>query len=322
MNEEESQPSQLFVKACDKIENFALAEIKQEIKQKQLYYHTITHVYGVKRRANIIFQALKPTLVNNIKPQALDRIECLISVCAIAHDMVQEFSFSLEKNTPRERPFGLSETATINKLINYIRKINQDLLAANSQPIIIFTEADINTIKEAILATVCHYDYSNDFIYQPYLYQSEKQLACTAKMIALADLGTLGMEGIEPFLQEGILLFLEENIDIADFFLEQKNNKSKQNAILTKLEKSALYPNLKERLLKYTRYMVKFAQSRKANFRQEIASFDEEAQEILREGVFTYLTNENIHQIESLVPTVEYTTLAELLEFFNFDRYV
>ncbi|MDJ0688675.1 MAG: hypothetical protein QNJ41_09200 [Xenococcaceae cyanobacterium MO_188.B32] len=322
MNDEDSQRSQLLTKIYNKIENFASAEIERETKQKKLYYHNLAHAHAVKRRANIIFQAIKPILINKIEPQELDRIKYLIDICAMTHDLVQEFSFALEDNRSRERPLGLSETASINKIINYIRQVNQELLQANCQQAVIFTEADIDNIKEAIQATICHYDYFNNFIYQPYLYQSEKQLSLIAQIIAWADLGTLGMEGIEIYLQEGILLFLEENPDIAKLFTEQKNNKSNQNLILAKLNKSEVYPNLKEKLLKSTRSMVKFARSRKANFEREIASLDEEAKDILRARVFIYLTDENIHKIESIVPTEDNVNLTELLEFFNFDRYI
>lgn len=322
MNDEDGNLSQLFTEVCFKIESFALAEIEQETRKKQLYYHTIDHAYAVKRRANIIFQALKPIFSTRIEQKELHRIEHLINICAITHDMMQEFSFSLEKNSSRKRPFGLSETATINKLINYIGQINQNLLLNNSQSIAIFTNADINTIKEAIQATICHYNYLDNFIYQPYLYQSNQELSITAKIIALADLGTLGMEGIAPYQQEGILLFLEENPDIAKFFSEQKSNQSSQDLILTNLKKSAIYSKLKEKLLQSTHSMVRFAQGRKANFEQEISSFNEKAKNILRDRIFIYLTNENLHQIESLVPTKSSTTLTELLEFFNFDRYV
>ena len=290
MNGEEKQPSQLFIKACRKIENFALAEVKQEAQTKKLYYHNLNHVYGVKRRANIIFQALKPTLIDTINIKELNRIYYLINICAIAHDMVQEFSFSIGQKQSRERPVGLSETLTIDKLINHIQQIDRELSATKSAPEIIFTEADINIIKEAIQATACQYDHANHLIYQPYLYQVDEKLNLAAQIIALADLGTLGMEGIEPYLQEGILLFLEENLDIVNLVLEQKNNLSQPNLLLSKLERSALHSNLKERLLKYTRYLVKFARGRKTNFEREIASFDEQSRIILRDRVFTNLT--------------------------------
>ena len=323
MNYEDSQVSQLLTEAYQQIENFALAEIERETQQKKLYYHTIDHAYAVKRRANIIFQAIKPILIKKIEPQELNRIEYLINICAITHDMVQEFSFSIEDNQSRSRPLGVSETATINKLIDYIRQVNQNLSPANDREIVIFTEVDINTIREAIQATICHYDYLNHFIYQPYLYQSDKQLSIIAQIIAWADLGTLGMEGIDIYLQEGILLFLEENPDIARLFAEQKNNKSEGSLISAKLEKlEEIYPNLTEKLLKYARFMVKFAQGRKVNFEREIASLDEEAKNILRDRVFIYLTDDSIRQIESIVPTANNVTLTELLEFFNFDRYV
>lgn len=322
MNGEEKQPSQLFIKACREVENFALAEVKQEAQTKQLYYHNLNHVYGVKRRANIIFQALKPTLIDKINLKELNRIQYLLNICAVAHDLVQEFSFSIDRKQPRERPVGLSETLTIDKLINHIQQIERELSVTKSPPETIFTEADIKLIKEAIQATSCQYDYANHLIYQPYLYQVNKKLNITAQIIALADLGTLGMEGIEAYLQEGILLFLEENLDIVNLVLEQNNNPSQPNLLLTQVETSAVHSDLKERLLKYTRYLVKFARGRKTNFEREIASFDEQARIILRDRVFINLTEATISQIESIVPTSNNTTLAELLEFFNFDYFL
>ena len=322
MSDEDNTVSQLWSAAYLKIENFAWAEIERETKQKKLHYHTIDHAYAVKRRANTIFNAIKPVLLTKIESRELDRIEYLINICAITHDMVQEFSSSLENNTTRKRPFGLSETATIDKLVDYIKQINRDLSPTNSQPIAVFSEQDIDSIKEAIGATICHYNYLNDYIYQPYLYQTDKKLSLTAQIIALADLGTLGMEGIEPYLEEGILLFLEEHPGIADFFSEQKHNQSNQNLTLAKLEESTLATDLKKQLLKSTRSMIRFAKSRKANFPQEITSFDETLQHILRDRVFIYLTDENVRQIESIVPTEDNVSLSQLLEFFNFDRYV
>ena len=317
MNDEISKTSQLLIRAFHCIENFAGQEIERETKEKKLYYHTIAHAYSVKRRANTILQEIKPGLQNHIEPVELSRSEKLIDICAMAHDMVQEFSYSEQKQTSRKRLLGVSEAATIDKLITYIKKINQDLSQDNCQHTTIFTDTDIYTIKEAIQATICHYDYSSNFVYQPYLYQAEKKLSLTAMIIALADLGTLGMEGIKAYLQEGVLLFLEENPDFAESIIVLKNNKFKTTMI-----DAEKFPNLRARLLESTRSMVNFAQGRKANFEQEIASFNEETRAILCDRVFKYLTDENIQKIASIVPTDEDTTLTELLDFFDFDRYI
>ena len=322
MNDEDSRISQLFTEVFHRIEDFVWKEIERETKEKKLYYHTTVHACRVKRIANTIFQAIKPVLLNKIEPLELSRTQNLINICAIAHDMVQEFSYPDQAHTSRKRPLGISETATIDKLINYIKQINQDLSQANFQHSAIFTDIDIHTIKEAIKATICHYDYSGNFVYQPYLYQSGKNLSITARIIALADLGTLGMEGIKAYLQEGVLIFLEENPDLVEFILVQKNRKLSKTLSINTLVEAEKISNLRERLLKSTRFMVNFAQGRKANFEQEIASFNEEIRDILRDRVFKYLTDENIQKIESIVPTDENTTLTELLDFFNFDRYV
>ncbi|MGL5940620.1 MAG: hypothetical protein ACRC2S_09570 [Waterburya sp.] len=303
-----------FAETVQLVEDYVRAEIAQETKDKQLYYHTLDHALAVKRRANLIFQGIKPVLQASQSLEELQRLESLIALCAVAHDMVQEFVVKTETYKPRQRIPGVSETATANKLIQYLRDLNQNL-ATDVKPTILFSDKDLKIIEDAIAATICardplagkvSYSFSPYSIYQPYLYTSQTKISLVGNVIALADLGTLGIEGIKPYLQEGILVFIEDNLDLADLILSCSYNYSPDlNSDL-----------IKARLLNMARFMVSLAQERRARFELEIASFPPSARQILREQIFVYLNAENIKKIETIVPTKESTSLSELMDFF------
>ena len=115
-----------FEEAVTMVKNFALQEIQRESKQKQLYYHNCDHAYAVRQRADIIFKAIAPFMAEE-SPIPLNKLKHLIDICAIAHDMVQEFLPHTEPHTSRKRESGVSEKMTITKLINYIESLNLQL---------------------------------------------------------------------------------------------------------------------------------------------------------------------------------------------------
>ena len=304
-----------FSETVQLVENYALEQIKQQTEQKQLYYHTVQHAIAVKRRAKIIFQAIRPTVETNSNTAELDRIASLIDVCAIAHDLVQEIIPATETNTPRKRPVRVSELATIDQLIKYIKNLNQKLSKQNISESAKFNPLDLQIISEAIAATICELDPfapTPNSIYQPYLYSSETKLSLVAHIIALADLGTLGMEGIEPYLHEGILVFLEENPDLVKL-ISTTNNIEAQSRLKTIQNQEIT----KQRLLKMTRFMVNLAKDRQIRFKQEITAFPQQAQDILQHQIFKYLNLNTIHKIEELTPTNKNNSLSELLDFFH-----
>lgn len=308
-----------FAETVQLVEDYVRAEIAQETKDKQLYYHTLAHALAVKRRANLIFQGIKPVLQASQSLEDLQRLESLIDLCAMAHDMVQQFVATTEPYKPRQRIPGVSETATANKLIQYLRDVNQNLAIYELEQTILFRDGDLKIIEDAIAATICardplagkvSYSFSPYSIYQPYLYKSQTKISLVGNVIALADLGTLGMEGIQPYLQEGILVFLEDNLDLADLIFNCSYNDSRD-----------LNSNIiKARLLNMARFMVSLAQERRARFELEIASFPPSARQILREQIFVYLNAENIKKIETIVPTKESTSLPDLIDFFCLNK--
>ena len=302
-------------------EIYALEQIQQQAEKKQLYYHTVTHAIAVKRRAKIIFQAIRPSLETNSNSEELNRIASLIDLCAIAHDLVQEIVPPTEANAARKRPVRVSEIATINKLTRYIKNLNQKLSERNIHPSAKFNELDLQIITEAIAATICELDpfavtansgLSPHSIYQPYLYSSKTKLSLVPNIIALADLGTLGIEGIDPYLHEGVLIFLEENPDLVK--LIATNNDIKRQS---KLKASQTQEITKQRLLNMTKFMVNLAKDRQVRFQQEIKAFPKEAQHILQHRIFKYLNLDTINKIEKLTPIGENSSLTELLNFFH-----
>ena len=62
---------------------------------------------------------------------------------------------------------------------------------------------------------------------------------------------------------------------------------------------------------------MNFAHERKARFELEIAGFTPPAQQILREQIFIYLSQETLDQIETIIPTGDNTNLEELIDFFG-----
>jgi hypothetical protein len=299
------------------IKTFALQEFDQEIVQKQLYYHTRDHVNNVQRRGEQIFQAVRPywEATRGQPMPHLPRMELLLDLCAFAHDMVQIFVAPAQPHTSRMRSPGVSEMATIERLLDYINKLNQQLQKSNPDSPAILTYEDITIIRDAIAATICAYDSTEQAIYQADLYDSNKSLSPVARILALADIGALGIDGVKVYNQEGSQLALEENVDIIPLLL---------NGTIHTLgsDNLELYQNIQKRLLKRCRFQVNFAKSRLARLERELADFPPNAISTLTLEVFKYLNPTTIQEIEATTPTDENASVEVLLQFFEFERYI
>lgn len=304
---EPDQPPQAFAESIAQLKAIALEEFDREIAQKHLCYHNREHVEAVQRRAKQIFQAIRPHLDPRLDS---DRLEQLLDLCAVVHDLIQIFVPTIDLHTARRREAGVSETATIEKLFELINRIN---LQCKQSPdsTAQFTEADIALIQEAIAATICDYDPTEQAIFQPALSQSPVSLV--ACILALADIGSLGIEGIEAYNAEGSLLFLEENPDVRSLL-------STQSLETLMIEHPNVCEIIRQRLLKRARFQVSFAKSRLKRFPQEMARFPAAALPTLTEEVFQFLTPATLQTLEATTPTAADTTLETLIAFFQFDR--
>jgi hypothetical protein len=308
-----------FAESIAQIKAFALHQFDQEIEQKQLYYHTREHIENVLRRTNRIFQAVYPGEADQKQSdRVLSRTQLLLELCAIAHDMVQVFIPQTQTHEARKREAGISEQATIDQLLAYIHTLNQSLqshYADSKASTAKITDDEIEVIRAAIAATICAYDPVEQAIYQPDLNETNASLPIVARILALADIGALGMDGIQTYHQEGSLLLLEENLDLIPLLEEGTIDRLATHD-------PALYENIRQRLLKRCRFQVSFAKSRLKRIQQEISGFPEEAIATLTDDVFQYLTPVTIERIEALTPTDEQTSLRKLLEFFQLERYL
>lgn len=316
VSEKAVQLPSTFAEAIAIVEDYALQEMQKEIDNKQLYFHNIDHVKGVKRRANKIFKAIKPSwgniLSNDTEPDYLDRMELTIGLCALAHDMIQDFLPETDPHAPRRRETGVSEIATIDKLIEYIETLNEQIRKQDPNSPAIFRNSEIQTIREAIEATICLYDPTDGGIYQRDLYNKDKNVAIASRIIALADIGALGIEGIDAFKEEGSRIFLEENPDVVSHILKPN----------LKSEDAEIYEDIRQRLLKRTRFQIRFAKARVNRYSREVEGLPADAIPVLTNQVFKYLNSEVIKEMEATTPTEDNTTLEEFVDFFKFKHYL
>ncbi|MER3432735.1 MAG: hypothetical protein C4288_04715 [Leptolyngbya sp. ERB_1_1] len=294
-----SRDTTTFTECIDKVKAFSLQEFDRQIQFHQLYYHTRDHIALVQRRSRLIFNAIR----SDLTVDAVEQIERLLDLCVIAHDMIQVFEAETQPHMARQRVMGVSETATLERLLNYI---DVHCSAAMS-------DLDQAAIRSAISATICAYDTKEQAIYQPAL--NQPNLSIVARILALADLGALGIDGISAYNREGSLLFLEENLDVIPLLMTGE---------IRQLETTdpQLAENIRQRLLKRCRFQVNLAKSRLARFEQEIEGFPKNAIDKLRREVFQYLNAATVQEIEATTPTSDRASLKELLEFFNFEQYL
>lgn len=311
---ERSELPKSFAEVVEMVTGFVLDEFDRESTEKQLYYHNREHINGVRKRANLIWQTVYPEKDHQTS-QNLARMQVLLELCANAHDLVQVFLPQTEPHTSRKREAGVSETLTIEKLCDYINLLNNQLRECQVDESLLFSKADLYIIEEAILATICIYEPSEQAIYQPALYERKQDLSAIAQILALADIGALGMEGITAYNQEGSLLFLEENPDIIPIIY----GGGRDNLAL---DNPKVHESIRQRLLKRSQFQVNFAKSRLTRFHQEISSFPAETISVLTNETFKFLTPESIKQIEVETPTAQDTPLEVLLTFFDLENYI
>lgn len=289
-------------------------QMEREASDKLLYFHNFHHVQGVRQRAELIFDAVRPhwqAELNQLHdPLDLDRMRDLLSLAALAHDLVQNF-LPVAPWTARRREKGASEHATIDKLLAAIAELNADLQAQQpDRPELCFSPADCEILQEAIAATICEFDPSDKAIFQPYLYtQAEK--SPVAIMLALADIGALAMEGIPAFRQEGREIFLEENLDFVPLVLHP--------------EELEQYPRetkeaLRKNLLGRARFQIGFARGRVNRLTIETRDLPKQSLPVIRTEVFAHANDATIQELLATTPVDPDTPLEDLLHFFQFDQ--
>ncbi len=319
-DENSIQAPNSFAEAVLEIKSLAVKEIHKQTKKQRLYYHNYAHASAVQQRATKIYQEILPfwdlIFQHTSVPDPI-RTKHIIDICAISHDMVQIFVPASSFQASRKRETGVSENATIIKIIDYIQELNNKYSRKYPNRTPLFTNSDLQVIRKAINATVCMFDASDSSAYQPELYNSENEIDIVARVIALSDLGGLGIEGIKQYFAEGILLFLEDNPDAIPLIQKLSANNFNYHSLLKESSE-----NLRQTLLKRAKFQIDFAKGRVARIDKELQGLPPEVISVLKSNVFVYLNEQTIEEIESITPTDINTSLEELINFFDLEKYV
>ncbi|HEY9688624.1 MAG TPA: hypothetical protein V6D46_01425 [Coleofasciculaceae cyanobacterium] len=296
-----------FAESIAQLKTLVLAGFDREVLEKGLCYHNRSHIEAVQRRTSQLFQVVRPELTELTElNDAGDRLALLLDFCAVAHDAVQIFLPLTDPHGTRRREAGVSETATIEQLFQRIQTFNGQVAHPQAR----ITEDDCQIIREAIEATICAYDPQEQAIYQPSLYDRDRVISPVTRILAIADIGSLVMEGVESYNEEGRLIFLEENPDVYHFIA---THQLKELAI----RQPDLAENIRQRLLRRSQFQVSFARSRIKRSAQELEGLPTSAIPILLEQLFPYLTAATLEEIESITPTDSDTSFSTLINFFQ-----
>jgi len=168
----------------------------------ELAFHNVEHTKSVMRRTETILRAIKKVTLYRVTEKDIE----LARLAAAFHDTVQE---SKEQNKDgrliRQRATGINEEKSADEAISFLE---QEMKYSEEGE---FFEKDLAVIEDAIRGTVPKFSTEKNTIIQPNV---TEQSMLISRAVALADLGTAGMDGAEAFLSEGDALFREENLDI------------------------------------------------------------------------------------------------------------
>ena len=158
----------------------------KESKYDYLPFHNQLHTIGVERRAVQIAECI-----------GFEDIE-LVRLCALFHDIVQDYEVKqCGVFLKRSRKTGYNEKESFDVFIEYITQYYSEYFER------------IDEIKSAFLATIP--SFKQDQVLQKNLTPESPLLA---RILAMADLGSAGMESAEVFFSEGCVLFREGYLDL------------------------------------------------------------------------------------------------------------
>src|SRR3989338_3949212 len=240
--------------------NTALQMVAERFEQapdpkNKLEVHTPRHTGDVIRRFDAVIDAIRtadPSLVD-------DRSHAVGRFAAAHHDTVQNWEpAEAPSKVPgeeglvavmRKRFAGADEAASTAGAFAIMDKANED---AGTE---LFTDEDRRMIAGGHDATVPGFNPEKGTVVQPKL---NEQSSIVERAIALADLGTAGIDGKERYLPEGDALFREENLDIAEAVQNPSSLSPQQKAFFTR------------RMLGWSQFQGKFAAGRKAMLEEEL----------------------------------------------------
>ncbi len=228
-----------------------------ELEDDELDFHSLVHTDDVIRRVTKILETMAEVAPDLVRIEDFHRAR----IAAAFHDLIQKWKEkSVDGKIIRDRDRGNNELASSDGAIDFLKTLNYK----NNQEI--FTEEDLEGVREAIMVTIPDWNPSLKTVIQRNL-SADSSIVTYA--LALADINSAGIDGGNKFILDGDLLFLEENLDI--------KRKMKNPESLLDNEKSSI----KDRIMKWGEGQIKFAEGRKIAFVEEIKNLPEKLQEAL-----------------------------------------
>lgn len=227
-----------------------------------LDYHNTLHTQNEIQRVDKILRTIMNADPSLITERDI-KLGCLVGAF---HDIINDNHPEPKQDNEfvkimRKYHRGDNEKASAQKLIAFMQRANYKSTKE------VFTKKDMEIGEEAHKATIPDFDSENYTAFQPHL---DKNSSLIARAIALADLGSAGLDGKEAFLADGDNFFREENIDIANAVknIENLNNEQKQY--------------YKKRMLAWSEFQPKFAQGRKNLLDKELEGVPNTAKNAVR----------------------------------------
>ena len=279
------QRNEVFKEAVRKGVETALNRIMERYEQAEdpennLAYHNSEHTQSMLQRVEKIMAA----------SGASERDIKLATLAGAFHDTVQNWERrSYDTNgaitdSPehavkvlRIRDTHTNEQESVGEVLAFMRE-------ANEQNPDTFTELDMATVSEAILATIPQFDSASGTVVQPVV---DKNSYIIARSIALADIGTAGMEEPHVFLAEGNAIFREDNLDIAALNSETLENLSEKRK-----------QHIMDRAYQWTASQASFARGRQQLLDKELEGLPEYAQQQITKLFNRF--DDSIHAAEQL----------------------
>lgn len=239
--------------------NEALNEIKKNFEDNPDYlnnlpYHRVVHTRDVIRRTNRILQTVERSNPSLITPDLL----AIANLSAAYHDLIQDWEMlkiPQSSTIKRKRFTGENEERSALAAVNFMNR-------TNSGNRTYFSSSDKETVTEAILGTTPGFNPDLETVTHP---KVSRDSHLVTKTVALADVGTAGLDGPLPHLNEGDRLFREENLDILQYL--------KSSEVIP----SQTLENYRTRILNWTESQIKFVRGRQRLFPTELDRFPHEA---------------------------------------------
>ncbi len=176
-------------------------------------FHNIEHTRKVLERFKSIIGILQ---IMKVDVGTDDEI-MLGEFCATMHDAIQKYKIQevvepKEKNNEQNKFVGFTKKVRVREIGDNEKNSAQKAIAILKKLGVVLDEKQEAKIIENITVTEPFFDPATKMVIQPYLH-GNRNPSIIARVIAMADLGTSGMDS-EDYIKDSDKLFREENPDI------------------------------------------------------------------------------------------------------------